>query len=59
MIGKMRLISNFMMLQPGKQTITIHILPSFSRHKGNQKMKLGQVIEFNKGNIFLEKSCRK
>ena len=37
----------------------MHILPNISRSKGNQKMKFGQVIEDNKGNIFLQKSCRK
>ena len=31
--------------QPGKQTIAIHILPHFSRSKGNQTMKFGQLIE--------------
>ena len=39
-------------------TITIHILPNISRSKGNQTMKLGQVIEYNR-NIFLQGSCRK
>ena len=45
--------------QPGQQTITIHILPNISRIKGNQTMKVGQLIEYNKKNILLEKSCRK
>ena len=40
--------------QPGLQTNTIHILP-----KGSQTMKLGQLIRCNKGNIFLQKLCRK
>ena len=40
-------------------TITIHILPNISRIKGNQTLKFGQVIEYNNGNIFLQKSCRK
>ena len=48
-----------MMSQPGQQTVAIHILPSTSRIKDNQTMKLGQLIEYNKINIFLEKSCRK
>ena len=39
--------------QPGLQTITIHILPNISQSKGNQKMKLGQLIEYGKINIFL------
>ena len=45
--------------QPGQQTIKIHILPNISQNKGNQKMKFGQFIEYNKRNIFLQKSCRK
>ena len=45
--------------QPGLQTITIHILPNISRSKGNQTMKLSQLIEYNKENSFLEKLCRK
>ena len=40
------------MSQPGKQTITIHILPNISRIKGNQALKFGQVIEYNNRNIF-------
>ena len=42
-----------MISQPGLQTITIHILCNISRSKGNQ-MKLGQLIEYNKRNIFLQ-----
>ena len=42
--------------QPGKQTITIHILRNISRAKGNQTMKFGQLIEYNQSNIFLQKS---
>ena len=45
--------------QPGKQTIAIHILPTISRSKGNQTMKLGRLIECNIRNIFLQKSNRK
>ena len=45
--------------QPGWETIAIHILPNISRSKGNQKMTLGQLTEYNKGNIFLQKLCRK
>ena len=30
--------------QPGKETITIHILPNTSINKSNQTMKLGQLI---------------
>ena len=53
LIKKIRLISNFMMSQSVYQTITIHILPNISRIKGNQIMKFGQLIEYNKRNIFL------
>ena len=42
--------------QSGKQTIAIHILPNVSRSKGNQTMKVGQLIEYNMRNNFLEKS---
>ena len=45
-----------MTLQPGKQTIAMHLLPNISRSKGNQTMKYGQLIEYNMRNIFLEKS---
>ena len=41
-----------MTLQPGQQTTGIHILPKISRSKSNQPIKLGQLIEYNKGNIF-------
>ena len=40
------------MLQPGLQTITIHMLPNILRSKHNQTMKLGQLIEYKKRNIF-------
>ena len=53
MIRKIRLISEFMTSQPGKQTISILILPNISRNKGNQTMKSGQLIEYEK-NFFLE-----
>ena len=46
-----------MKTQPGYQTITIHILSNISRSKGNQTMKFDQLIEYNKRNIFLKKSC--
>ena len=44
--------------QPGLKTIAIQILPNISQSKGNQKMKFGQLIEYNKRNILLQKSCR-
>ena len=59
LIRKIRLTSKFMMSQPGLQTIAIHILPNISQSKGNQAMKFGQLIEYNKRNIFLQKLCWK
>ena len=44
--------------QPGLQTIVIHILPNISESNGNQTMKFGKLIEYNR-NIFLQKLCRK
>ena len=41
--------------QPGQQTIAIHILANISRSKSNQTIKLGQLIEYNKRNIFAQK----
>ena len=35
----------------GIPIITIQIFPNISRSKGNQTMKLGQLIEYNEGNI--------
>ena len=43
------------MSQPGKQTIAIRILPNTSGSKGNQTMKFGLLIEYNRRNIFHEK----
>ena len=54
-----RLISKFMMPQPKKQTIAIHILPNIPRNNFNQTMKLVQLIEYNTRTIFLEKSDTK
>ena len=45
--------------QPGEQTILIHILHNISRNTGNQTMKSGQLLEYNKRDIFLEKSYTK
>ena len=45
--------------QPGLETIAIHILPNISQSKGNQTMKFGQLIEYNKRNSFIQKLCRK
>ena len=45
--------------QHGLQTFAIYILSNISQSKGNQTMKFVQLIEYNKGNIFLQKLCRK
>ena len=39
--------------------ITIYILSNISKSKGIQKIKLGQLIEYNMTNTFLEKSSTK
>ena len=39
-------------------TFTMHVLPKISRSKGNQTIKIGQLIEYKKRNIFPPKSCR-
>ena len=54
-----KLTSKFMTSQPGLQTIATHVLPNISQSKDNQTMKFGQLIEYNKRNIFLQKLCRK
>ena len=59
LIRKISLTSKFMTSRPGLQTIAIHILPNISQSKGNQTMKFGQLIEYNKRNIFLQKLCGK
>ena len=55
LIRKIRLTSKFMMSRPGLQTILIHISLNISQSRGNQTMKFGQLIEYNKRNIFLQK----
>ena len=45
--------------QPSQQTIVIHTLTNISQSKGKQTMKFGQIIEYNKRNIFLQKLCGK
>ena len=45
--------------QPVLQTIAIEVLSNISQSKGNQTMKFGQLIEYNKRNIFFQKLCRK
>ena len=43
------------MSQPSKQTVAIHIFLNMSQKKDNQTMKSGQLIEYHKRNIFLQK----
>ena len=45
--------------EPGLQTIAIHILSNISQSKGKQTMTFGQLIEYNKINISLQKVCQK
>ena len=42
-----------------EKTVTINILPSISRSKGNQIIKYGKLIEYNMRHIFLGKSYTK
>ena len=58
MITKLWSISKFMTSQTGQQIITIHILPNVSRSKGNQEMKLGQIIKYNMRSISLQKTFK-
>ena len=44
------------MEQPGRQIIAMHILPNISKSKGNQTMKVGQLIEYRMRKNFLERS---
>ena len=45
--------------QVGLQTIARHILSNISESRGNQTMKFGQLIKYNKRNIFFQKLGRK
>ena len=58
LIRKPRLFPKFMS-QPGKQTITVHVLANVSSSTWNQSVKFGHLIEHNMGSIFLQKLCRK
>ena len=51
-LGK-RLISKFMILQPAKRTITMHILRNIFRSQSSQIVKFVQLVEHNVRNIFL------
>ena len=55
LLRKLWLISKFMTSQTGQQIITMHISPNISRSKGNQTMEFGQLREYSKRNIILEK----
>ena len=44
-----------MSLQPGKQTIAIHIFPNISRSKGNQTITFDQLIGNNMTDISPKK----
>ena len=54
MTRKKRLTSKLITSQPGLQTTAIHILPDISQSKDNQPLKFGQLIEYNKTNIFFK-----
>ena len=46
--------------QPDYQILAMQILPNISRSKGNQTMKLGQLVEYNMRHTFVvEKSYTK
>ena len=45
-----------MTLQSGKQVITVHIYQNPSRSKVYQKIKFGEIIEYNMRNNLFEKS---
>ena len=45
--------------QSGTQKVAINIWSGISKNKGNQTIKFGQLIEYNVGNTFLQKSCKK
>ena len=45
--------------KPGSQTIAIDILLNISQSKDNQAMKFGQLIEYNRRNIFSSKIIQK
>ena len=59
LVRNMGWTSKFMTSQSASQTIAIHILHNISWSKTNQTIKFGQLIEYNKRNVFLQKSGRK
>ena len=40
------------MSQPGKQTITMHILPNISKNKGNKAIEFSRLKKYNMRNFF-------
>ena len=54
MIRKIRLISKRTTSQPEKQEIAIHMLPNISNTIGNQRIKFGQLAEYNTKKFFLK-----
>ena len=58
-IRKRRSISKFMTSKPGKQTITINILPNNAKKEKESDSDIGKLIECNMRKIFLEKSFTK
>ena len=44
--------------QLDSETIKILTLHNISRSKNNHTVRFGEVIEYNKINVFLQKSCR-
>ena len=59
LIRKISLFSKFIAPQLGEQTIAIYISLDIPRSKDNQTMKIGQIVEWNMRNIFLEKAYTK
>ena len=59
LVRKIRLILKFMTSRSSKKTIIIHILSNILRNNSNKTMEVGQLIEYNMRNIFLEKSYTK
>ena len=56
LIRKLRLISKFVTSETELQIILIHISHNIPRSQVNQKMKFGQLIDYNTRKVFLEKS---
>ena len=59
LIRKLKLISIFVTSHTGQQIPALDILPDILKSKVNQTMKLGQLIEYDMRDIFLEKSSTK